>query len=153
MKNLTKTALFLSCTLILMISGCNKKQENDVLSGKTFSATGQMGEKETYSFKKGGIAEYTMELNGTEDSKEVRLETWYTYHINEETEEIVLQVTKYPYLDENENYTSLTLDELIEKDPEGEADYKKIFDKTLSYKYLLMPSKLVMQNRDWTLEK
>lgn len=135
---------------ILTLTSCNKKNStpSNIFEGKTFTRITDWKDTETYSFNKNNLATLT-----TKTFDGFTMITEFEYHIDEENEKLNLKVLKYPYFENDEKYISLVLDELIAKDPEGKADYEKIFAATISYKYLMMPNKLKLENDSFDLVK
>lgn len=149
MKKINFCISFLLFAGLLTLTGCSKnKSPANIFEGKTFTRTTDWNDKETYIFSKNNIATLT-----TETFDGFTMITEYSFSIDEENEKLNLKVVKYPYLENDEKYISLTLDELVERDFEGKADYEKIFAATISYKYLLMPSKLKLDNDSFEMMK
>ena len=143
-----KKFYFLLALSILLFSSCSmKKTQDNILSGKIYELKNQWGQTETYTFNRDGTASLTIQII-TEGNDYYKLVTFFDYSIDEENETLNLKILKYPYLQDDDTYKSLTYSELIEIDPEGKEAYDDVFSKTIVYKYLLLPTKLYLSTEN-----
>lgn len=152
-----KKLLFLTIiTSLFLFSACNKTEEKkDPFEGKTFVNENEWGESETYEFSNDGTACFTVTTKS--ENAIYTPSTYYKYLVDEETETINFMILKYPFLQEDNSFVSLDYNELIKKDPEGKEAYDDVFSQIITYKYILMPSKLIFagtyKNQEYKLKK